>query len=92
MIVLLLILGIFSVCGIVKWKGEVYILFNKIDKMVCDGILIDSLGFILVLIWGECIILIEELKFYNIINCRFCYFYGKCLIIMFILKILLVEE
>ena len=70
---------IFSVCGTVKWKGETHIPSNKTDKMVRNGTLTDSSGSIPISIWGECITLIEESKFYNITNCRLCYFYGKCL-------------
>ena len=71
--------SIFSVCGTVKWKGEAHLPSNKTDKMVCDGTLTDSSGSIPISIWGECITLIEESKFYNITNCRLRHFYGKCL-------------
>lgn len=70
--------GIFTVSGMIKWKGP-QTTTEKNGAMVRNALLCDSTGTIELSVWEDYINQLDENKFYTITDTKLKYYYGKCL-------------
>lgn len=71
--------GTFMVTGLIEWSGSPQKPNEELNKIVRDGTITDSTGFIKISVWEEHIAQIEEGEFYTITGWKLRFYYGKCL-------------